>query len=536
MDVNTLLDFAEELLNMYGYETRRNVGLAGNRIITAALEKETGTLSEELPKTKEKEIVYKIDLLAEKRDIERPFGRIIVNYKRANEPVTPADVRLIQKLIEIGEAYSGMILTVSGFTKEAEDAAVTLGTITIMTPEKIERMMGKAMTKERWWFNAPAYPIRWDYDLVMWKLKWFFEKILFQSFDCIWFSNKELAYEPYWKMSYHIAPKKKGEEIKEGFFAINALTGEIDTWVDIKPELAVGVIPGRTLKEMYFQEEIIHNVEEMVSRTKIKKPKMPPGVHFEVYRPVMEKHEAKLAALQWISYVEGVNPEDIVVTGRELVYHPWWKFYYFYRPIVKNAWQDTEKTSLKMTAVYGDIFNQWKNYALKRDIIYYYMEKSLLKLLGRDRYVNLMRRVTMGISVLWWNYHLVLKPIYIWALLLLITAGTVYAFITATVGLSIVLGILLVLIFMGPGYAFLYLLQDYLKRYPEPWYPHPNLTKKEYERKVKPVEEASAAIEKLEKLEEAGKLGKKEIKELEAIRAKKVKELVKKAKQKKPWF
>jgi len=95
------------------------------------------------------------------------------------------------------------------------------------------------------------------------------------------------------------------------------------------------------LKQTYFEEEAVHNVEEMVSRTKIKKPKLPPGVHFEVYRPAMEKHEAKLAALQWISYVEGVKPEDIVVTGRELVYYPWWKFYYFYRPIVKNAWQDT---------------------------------------------------------------------------------------------------------------------------------------------------------------------------------------------------
>lgn len=533
MDVNTLLDFTEELLTMYGYEVRRNVGLVGNKIVTAPLEKETGTLSEELPKTHEKEIVYKVDLLAEKRDIERPFGRIIVNYKRASEPVTPSDVRMLQKLIEIGEAYSGLLLTVGGFTREAEEAAATLGTITIMTPDKIEGLLGKAMTKERWWFNAPAFPIYWDYEKVMWKLKWFFEKMMFQNFDCIWFFNKELAYEPYWKFSYHVTPAP-GKEIKDGFFAINALTGEIDTWVDIAPEMAVAM--GKSLKSSYFEEEIIHNVEPMVSRTKIKKPKLPPGVHFEVYRPAMEKHEAKLAALQWISYVEGVKPEDVVITGRELIYHPWWKFYYFYRPIVKNAWQDTEKMPIKMTAVYGDIFNQWKNYGLKRDIIYYYMEKSLLRLLGRDRYVNVMRRVTMGISVLWWNYHLVIKPIYIWAMLLLITAGTVYAFVTATIGLSIVLGILLVLIFMGPGYAFLYLLQDYLKRYPAKSYPHPNITKKEYEEKVKPVEAAERALEKLERFEKEGKLSKKDIKELDAIREKKIKELVKKAKQKKSLF
>ena len=535
MDINTLLDFTEELLNMYGYETRRNVGLVGTKIITAPLEKETGTLSEVLPKKEEKEIVYKVDLLAEKRDIERPFGRIVVNYKRGSEPVDVADVRMMQKTRELAEAYSGLLLSVHGYTKEAEDAAATLGTVTIMTADKVERLLGKAMVKERWWFNAPAYPVKWDYDKVIWKLKWFFEKMLFQSYECIYFFNKELAYEPYWKFSYHIAPKHKGVEMKDGFFAINALTGEIDTWVDIKPEFAAP-IPGRTLKQTYFEEEAVHNVEEMVSRTKIKKPKLPPGVHFEVYRPAMEKHEAKLAALQWISYVEGVKPEDIVVTGRELVYYPWWKFYYFYRPIVKNAWQDTEKTHIKMSGVYGDIFNQWKNYAFRRDIIYFYMEKSLIKLLGRDRYVNFMRRVTLGISVLWWNYHLQLKPAYIWALLLLITAGAVYAFITATFGLSILLGILLVLIFMGPGYAFLYILQDYLKRYPGVWYPHPVLTKKEYESKIKPIEDAQEALGELEDLEKEGKLTKKELKELEGIRKKKIKELVKKAKKKRSLF
>ena len=283
--------------------------------------------------------------------------------------------------------------------------------------------------------------------------------------------------------------------------------------------------------------ELIHTVEVIVPRTKRVKPKLPPGVHYEVHRPVMEKHEAKLAAIQWISYIEGVPPEDVVVTTRELIYHPWWSFYWFYRPIVKNAWMDTEKYPTKISASYGDVFCDPRVYkGAKRDIIYYYMEKSLLKLLGRDRYVNFMRKVTLGVCTLWWNYHLVIKPIYIWALLLLITAGTVYAFVTASLGLSIVLGILLVLIFMGPGYAFLYLLQDYLKKYPAPAYPHPNITRKEYQTKVKPLEEAKEAIKELENLAKEGKLSKSEFKELEAIRKEKAKKLFKKAKKKPSFF
>ncbi len=537
MDVNTLLDFAEQLLEMYGYETRRNVGLAGNKITTAPLEKETGLLGEELPKTEEKEIVHRVDLLAEKKDIERPFGRIIANYKRGSGPADVADVRMIAKIAELSESYSALLLTTTGYTAEASTIAGQIGTVTILTPEKIEQLLGKAMTKEKWWFNSPAFPIKFKYNDAIDKLKWFFEKMMFHNFDCIWFFNKELAYEPYWKFAYHIAPKKKGGEMIEGNFALNALTGEIDTWVDIKPEFArARDVNPKELKESYFGEEAIHNVETMVGRTKISKPKLPPDVHFQVYRPAMAKHEAKLAAMQWIAYVEGVKPEDIVITGRELLYYPWWKFYYFYRPVVKNAWGDTEKMQIKMSAVYGDIFNQWKNYHFRRDIIYYFMEKSLLRVLGRDRYVTFMRKVTLGVATLWWNYHLVIKPGYVWALLLAITLIAIYAFITATVGLSVVIGIILILIFMGPGYAFLYILQDYLKRYPSPAYVHPTLTEKEYKSKIKPVEEAKEAFGELEELEHAGKLTPKEKKELEKIRKKKIDALVKKAKKKASRF
>ncbi len=539
MDVNTLLDFAEQLLEMYGYETRRNVGLAGNKITTAPLERETGLLGEELPKTKEKELIYRVDLIAEKKDIERPFGRIIANYKRGSSPADVADVRMIAKVAELSESYSALLLTTSGYTAEASSVATQIGTVTILTPEKIEQLLGKAMTKEKWWFNSPAFPIRFKYNDAVDKLKWFFEKMMFQNFECIWFFNKELAYEPYWKFAYHIAPKKGSghHEMIEGTFALNALTGEIDTWVDIQPELALAREgKGKSLKSSYFEEEAIHNVENMVSRTKITKPKLPPDVHFQVYRPAMAKHEAKLAAMQWIAYVEKVKPEDIVITGRELVYYPWWKFYYFYRPVVKNAWGDTEKMHIKMSAVYGDVFNQWKNYGLRRDIIYYFMERSLLRILGRDRYVTFMRKVTQGIANLWWNYHLVIKPGYVWALLLAITLIAIYAFITATVGLSIVIGIILILIFMGPGYAFLYILQDHLKRYPAPGYVHPTLTAKEHERKIKPVDEAKEAITELKELETAGKLTPKEKKELEKIKKKEVDELLKKAKKKASWF
>ncbi len=533
MDINTLLDFTEELLNMYGYETRRNIGIVGGKIVTAPLEHETGTLTElsKIPKKEEEGIVYKVDVLAEKKDIERPFGRIIVRYKRGPEPVTPADVEQVSQIREHADAHSALLLTVTGYTPDAAEAGVPAN-VTILTPEKVQQLLGKAMTKERWWFNAPAYPIYWDYEKVRWKLKWWFEKQLFVNFDCIWFWTKELAYEPYWKISYYVAPKKKGEGMKEGFFGLNALTGQIDTWTDITPEYDTT----KSLKTAYFEQEAIHTIEvtHMVPRVKIKKPKLPAGVNFMVYRPAMEKHEAKIAAIQWIAYVEGVNPEDVVVTSRELIYYPWWKFFYFYRPIVKNSWEDTEWVGFKLSAVYGDLFNAYQLYdSYRRDIIYFYMEKSLIRLLGRERYVKLMRKTTYGIATLWWNYHLVIRPSYIWALLLLITAGTIYAFITATWALSIVLGILLVLIFMGPGYAFLYILQDYLKRYPAPSYPHPVLTKKEWEKKKKPIQEAGLAMEELEKLEAEGKLSEKEKKELEKIRKKRAKELLKKAKKRK---
>ena|GEM_PF-2332767 len=534
MDVNTLLDFVEELLNMYGYHVRRNVGVVGGEIVTTPLEKERGT-QKEVPKTKtEAGIVYKADILAEKTDIERPFGRIVVRYKRGKNPVDIGDVKHIKGVQDAAGAYSSLLLTTSGYTPDALDTAKSFGDVTIMTPEKVQVLLGKAMTKEKWWYNAPAYPVAWDYEKVKWKLQWWFEKMLFLNFDCIWFFNKELAYEPYWKFAYHIAPKKPGEKMHEGYFALNAFTGEIDSWIDIEPEIA----DTQNLKQAYFEQEAIHTVEmvHMVPRTKIQKPKLPAGVNYVVYRPSMEKHEAKLAAVQWIAYVEGVDPDDVIITSRELIYYPWWKFFYFYRPIVKNAWQDTEWVGLKMSGVYGDIFNQWKLWPFRRDIIYFYMERSLIKILGRDRYVRLMRRVTMGIAFLWWNYHLIIKPSYIWGFLLLLTAGTIYAFITATWGLSILFGLMLIFIFMGPGYAFLYVLQDYLKRYPAPSYPHPTLTKKAYEKDRKPAVEASLAIAELEEMEEAGKLTTKEKKTLDKIRAKKRKELVKKAKKKKRLF
>lgn len=532
MDINTLLDFTEELLNMYGYETRRNVGIVGGKVTTAPLEKETGKLDElsEIPKEEEEGIVYKADILAEKKDIERPFGRIVVRYKRSDGPATPSDVEQLAQIREHADAHSGLLLTTTGATPDAEEATVPAN-VNIMTPEKVQNLLGKAMTKEKWWFNAPAYPVYWDYEKVRWKLKWWFEKMLFINYDTIWFLTKELAYEPYWKISYYVTPKKGEKEMKQGFFGLNALTGQIDSWTDVKPEKDTT----KPLREGYFGVEAIHTVESthMVPRVKIKKPKLPEGVDFVVYRPAMEKHEAKVAAIQWVSYVEKCDPEDVVITSRELIYYPWWKFHYFYRPIVKNAWEDTEWVGFKMSAVYGDIFNAYELYDnFQRDIIYFYMEKSLIGLLGRDRYVKTMRKLTYGVASLWWNYHLVLKPSYIWALLLLITGGAIYSFVTATWALSIVLGILLVLIFMGPGYALLYVLQDYLKRYPVPSYPHPEMTKKEYEKKEKPQEEAEAAFEELERLEEEGKLTEDEKEKLEKLREKKVDKLVKKAKKK----
>jgi len=537
MDVNTLLNFVEELLNMYGYETRRNVGIVGGKIVTAPLEKETGKITERetIPKKEEAGIIYKADILAEKKDMERPFGRIVVRYKRGSSPVTPADVEHIGQLREHCDAHSALLVTVTGHNPDAAAAAIPLN-VTIMTPEKVQQLLGKAMVKDKWWFNAPAYPIKWDYEKVKWKLKWFFEKMMFLNWDVIWIWNKELSYQPYWKVSYHVAPKKKGDVMKEGFFSINAYTGEIDTWWDIKPEQTV--TSKASMKDAWLINEAIHIIEltHMVSRGKIQKPRLPKGVNFVIHRPSLEKHEAKLAAIQWISYVEGVDAEDVVVTGRELIYYPWWQFFYFYRPVIKNSWQDTEWFGIKMSAVYGDIFNAFKAYNYKRDVIYYYMEKSLIKLFGRDRYVKFMRKVTLGVTVLWWNYHLVLRPIYVWLLLLLITGGTIYAFMTATWGLSIIFGVLLVLIFMGPGYAFLYVLQDYLKRYPEPYYAHPVLTRKKWEREHKPIADAKLALDQLESMEAAGKLTKTEQKALVGIRKKQAKELLKKAKWKKHWW
>ncbi|MDP7260643.1 MAG: restriction endonuclease [archaeon] len=528
MDVNTLLDFSDELLSMYGYVTRRSVGVRGGKILTSELAKETGREGEVIPAKEEAGVLYKVDILAEKKDIERPFGRVVVRYTRGTDPADAGDVNHINAVMKAAQGYSAILLSTTGFTEAAKKAADSLGTVTLMGPKKLQQLLGKAMVKEQWWHNAPAFPVLWDYEKVRWKLKWFFEKMLFINFNTIWFMTKMLVYEPYWKFSYSVSSHG---HMKEGTFAINAVTGELDLWRDIDPELWAEIKGSK--KEAIFDNEIIYQIESlhMAPRTKIKKPKLPAGVHFEVLRPVMEKHEAKLAAMQWVSYVEDVKPEDVVITSRELIYAPWLNLLYFYIPILKNAWEDTEFYGIKMTAVFGDIFNQWKNYHFKRDIIYYYMEKSLLRLLGRDRYVSFMRKVTYGIASMWWNYELVIKPGYIWGMLMLVTAGTMYAFITASWGLGVVLGLLMIMIFLGPGYAFLYLIQDYLRKYPDPAYPHPKMTKKRYDRILKPIHDAKDAMRSLEILDEEGKLTKREKKLLHKVRGKKVRGLYKKAKR-----
>ena len=72
MDVYTLLDHCERLLTLYGYTTERDVGISSTGIVTADLSRETAT---SVPTSVSDKIIYRADILAEKSEIERPYGR-----------------------------------------------------------------------------------------------------------------------------------------------------------------------------------------------------------------------------------------------------------------------------------------------------------------------------------------------------------------------------------------------------------------------------------------------------------------------------
>ncbi len=533
MDIHRLLDLCEDLLNIYGYEVKRNVGIKGPPIVTVKIEKEHVAREER----KREEIVYRADILAEKKEIERPFGRIVAVYKRGYEPVSKSDILQLEHIRKLADAYLGIMLTVTGYEKEALETAKELGTIRIITPQDMEKLIGKAMVRDPRWLHAPAYPVLFSYEDALQKLEYFIEKMLLTSWECIWIFNQQLAYEPYWKFSFYVK-KPDGEVIKD-WFAINALDGKIDVWWEVAPEKDPNY--GKLL---YVEAEAIKSVEtsRMVPRRTITKPKLPEGVNFVIYRPALEKHEAKIAATYWIAYIYDVDPKDVVITGRELVYYPWWEFYIFYRPIVKNAWEDTEHYGVKISGVYGDVFNQFSLYeSFKRDPAYYIFEKTLIRVLGVERYIRLMRRITYFMARAYWELEIPWKQWYFDVLLIFAILGYVYLiYLYITTHSLLVLSILSILLpFYGIAHGFWWILKDYVKRYhvkpglKAPHYAHPTISprvKRKIESAQARIQKMDAMLKKLEEMEKKGWLSEKQKRVFEKLKEKYTRMLLKEAK------
>ncbi len=533
MDIYRLLELCEELLNIYGYHIRKNVGIKGPRFKTVKIEKEPIVKEEK----EEEELVYRVDILAEKKEIERPFGRIVVIYKRGHEPVSKSDVLHLEHVRKLADAYLGLLLTVTGYEKEALETAKELGTIKIITPEDMEKLIGKAMLRDPRWLHVPAYPVLFSYEEALWKLEYFVEKMLFQSWECIWICTQQLAYEPYWKFSFYV--KKPDGRIIRDWFAINALDGQIDVWWDVAPE-----DDPNYGKELYVESEAIKSVEvlKVAPRRTITKPKLPEGVNFVIYRPALEKHEAKIAATYWIAYIYDVDPKDVVITGRELVYYPWWEFFVFYRPIVKNAWEDTEFYHVKISGVYGDVFNQFKLYAsFRRDPAYFLIEKTLIRVLGAERYIRLMRRITYFMARAYWELEIPWKQWYFDVLLIFAILGYIYLiYLYITTHSMLVLLILAILLpFYGIAHGFWWLLKDCVKRYhtrpgyKAPHYPHPIISpkvKSKMESAQAKIQKMDVILKKLEEMEKKGWLSEKQKRVFEKLRERYTKMLLKEAK------
>jgi len=471
MDVYELLDLTERLLILYGYEVERDVGRGGTHVERADLTKET---KEGAPTEKKKAVMYRADILAEKKDMERPFGRIVVAYNRRSEPAQPTDITHLATLMGHANAYMGIFLTTAGISEEAETHASN-NNIRIFTPEKIEQLLGKTMVSKPWWQSANAYPAFFTYGEMVEKCRHLFVHWFHRVWEVSKLAYQEFAYMPYWKFSYAIMERASKEEaakgldrydVSTGITAINAHNGMFDTWRDYDP-MALQELKGKGYMGSEMYEELMW--EPSGTPGKITKPKdFPPGAHFQVYKPALEKWEAKVAATHWISYFFDTDPKNVLITNLELIYFPWWRYRIEDSPFIKNPWREVEWFTFMNSLQITDVFNLYKLTEYRRTIVYLMAEKYLANLLGPRRFTKVMNFFTYRVinQVLFWKLHI--RPTYRWIDLFFMTLfmAMVYGMLVFKTGLSLLVFISLLIIFIGPGYAFLYILRSYLQHYP----------------------------------------------------------------------
>jgi len=479
MDIYQLLDLTERLLILYGYEVERDIGVEGAPAQIGDLTRET---KEGMPSETKPAITYMADILAEKKDIERPFGRIVVRYNRTQNAAEPTDVAHLARVREAANAYMGIYLTVTGYTPETKAHSDT-DNIRIFTPDDIERLIGKAMATKPWWTSANALPTYFKYDEMLAKTKHTFTNWFHRSWEVTRIPYQEFSYIPYWKFSYTVLERATNAEQKAGLkkfnvatgiTALNAHNGLMDIWVDYDPielqeligskthmGVSAGYKGGEPYSELYW--------EPKGAGGRISKPKnFPPGARFEVYKPAIEKWEAKVAATHWISFFHNTDPKNVLISNLELLYFPWWRFRIDHLPYVKNPWREVEWFSIMPSPVITDVFNLWRLAEYRRTIVYLMAEKYLVNLFGPKRYTKIMNFLTYKVINRILFFNLKLKPSYRWIdiFFVVLFMAMVYGMLAFKTGLSLLVFIALLFIFIGPGYAILYVTRSYLMQYP----------------------------------------------------------------------
>jgi len=530
MDIHQMMDLTEELLSMWGYDVQRGVGVLGGGPTTAELAKEPVEI-----KTEQRAgLVYELDMLGEKKDIERPFGRVAVLYKRGGEKLSNIDIRHLYDIMLNIEAHYGMYLTDTGYTGDALGAAQNLK-IEIITPERLEQLIGKATVEQPWWQGYPAFKPLVSYEDSLFQFKYYLEHVFHWNWDVTWIQAHELTYTPYWKFTYYIKKKKGRRQYKmdeyEGFQGINANTGQMDFELHAPPENVAKIRgKGAVLK----MEAVGRHFRDFRSKlVKVHKPEgLPKHVNFTILKPVLTKHEAKIAAQQFISKWREVPPEDVIVTGRELTFIPFWRAHVFIRPYVKNIHQDTIHFKLMNTAVYTNAFNYFESHGHLRPWPHYYCEKLMIRLMGADGYIKFMRGVTFTIARLWWTFNLSLSPNFMkisWLVIELLLFYTIYAITTPLS--SALFSFMISNLLLIPFHAVMYILTQHVGRFPGALYAHPKSTGKKllepHWKSEKEKDKAQKALEHLEKLEASEKLSDDSKRDLARLRRTKAEELLK---------
>lgn len=532
MDIYRMLDLTEELLNMYGYEVQRGVGVVGMGPTTAELAKEPVEVKTE----QQPGLVYELDMMGEKKDIERPFGRVAVLYKRGGEKLSNIDVRHLYDIMLGIDAHYGMYLTNTGYTGDAAGAAGNLK-IEIITPERLEQLIGKVTVEQPWWQGYPAFKPLVSYEESLYQLRYYLEHVFHWNWDIVWIMSHELAYMPYWKFTYYIEKKEGRRQYRmdqyEGYHGINAQTGAMDFELHAKPDDVMKVHP-KGASQVLGMEAVNRHFRDFRSKLiKVHKPEgLPKHVKFTIYKPALTKHEAKIAAQQYMSKWKGVPPEEVIVTGRELIFIPYWRAHVFIRPYVKNIHNDTIHFQLMNTAVYTNAFNYFTQHDFLRPWPHFYCEKLLVRLMGADNFIKFMRSTTFTIARLWWTFNLTLTPNFMKVSWLTIELLLLYTFyVTVTPLSSAIFSFLATNLVLIPFHALMYILTKHTRVYPSEVYAHPKSTGekrlKPYWKGVETKDKAQKALEHLEMLEKSGKLSEETKKELAKLRHQKAEGLLK---------